>query len=154
MSTTSRGVRHRCKRPQPPPAVFRPSNSHQQYHGCQKQHRSTSCRSAYHRQSAPPPTCPWLQVEIFQSARCACLQCGCARRARRAGARASRCAPCVHFLSVQLRMKVTLLPPFCPAPPTQLHLRQVSAWLVQSTLLEKIAFASRAPNACQCPCYV
>ena len=120
MSTISRGVRYRRNRLQPPPAVFRPSNSHQQYHGCQKQHRSTSCRSAYHRQSAPPPTCPWLQVEIFQSARCACLQCGCARRARRAGARASCCAPFVRFLSVQLRMKVTFQPPLSssanPAP--------------------------------------
>ena len=79
---------------------------------------AASCKSACHRQSALPPTCPWPQVEVLQSTRCACLQCGCARRARRAGARASRCAPCVRFLSVQLRMKVTFLPPLCPAPPT------------------------------------
>ena len=81
---------------------------------------AASCKSACHRQSALPPTCPWPQVEVFQSTRCACLQCGCARRARRAGARASRCAPFVRFLSVQLRMKVTFQPPLSssanPAP--------------------------------------
>ena len=81
---------------------------------------AASCKSACHRQSALPPTCPWPQVEVFQSTRCACLQCGCARRARRAGARASCCAPFVRFLSVQLRMKVTFQPPLSssanPAP--------------------------------------
>ena len=105
---------------QPPLAVLRPLNSHQQYHRCQEQHRSTDYRSAHHKQSTSPPTCPRLQVVFFQPTRCACWQFSCARRARRAGARASRCAPWVYFLSVQLRMKVTFLPPLCPAPPTSL----------------------------------
>ena len=125
MSTTSRGVRHRCKRPQPPPAVLRPSNSHQQYHGCQKQHRSTSCRSAYHRQSAPPPTCPWLQVESFSLL--GALACSAAVR----GARAAPCARVALCALCALPERAAPDEGDSPAPPlssstNQPHLRQVS----------------------------
>ena len=139
---------------QPPLAVLRPLNSHQQYHRCQEQHRSTDYRSAYHKQSTSPPTCPRLQVVFFQSTRCACWQFRlCAARAPRRRARVALCA-----LGVLLE-RAALDEGDFPAPPfVQLHQPAPSApgitWLVQSTLREKIASASRAPNACQYPCYV
>ena len=111
---------------QPPLAVLRPSNSHQQYHRCQEQHRSTDYRSAYHKQSTSPPTCPRLQVVFFQSTRCACWQFRpCAARAPRRRARVALCA-----LGVLLE-RAALDEGDFPAPPlssstNQPHLRQVS----------------------------